>query len=68
MMTPHPTLPHPIPPRQGKAAVQAILPFRHANRGWLDEAVWNARHVVRIEISMKETEDCEGRTSFYEAS
>lgn len=52
--------------KQGKTAVQAILPFRHANRDWLDAAVWNAAHVERIEIAMKETEDCEGRTAFYE--
>lgn len=49
----------------GKAAVQAILPFRHANRDWL-EKVWNAEHLERVEIAMKETEDCEGRTAFYE--
>lgn len=49
----------------GKAAVQAILPFRHANRDWF-EGLWNAEHVERVEIAMKETEDCEGRTAFYE--
>jgi hypothetical protein len=38
---------------QGKTAVQAILPFRHANRDWLDAEVWNAKHVERIEIAMK---------------
>lgn len=46
--------------------MQAILPFRHANLDWLDAAVWNAEHVERIEIAMKEMEDCEGRTAFYE--
>lgn len=50
----------------GKTAVQAILPFRHANRDWLDARVWNTEHVARVEVAMKETEDCEGRTAFYE--
>lgn len=49
----------------GKGVVQAILPFRQANRHWL-EALWTGRHVASVEVSMKETEDCEGRTSFYE--
>lgn len=49
----------------GKGVVQAILPFRRANRGWL-EALWTGRHVGAVEVSMKETEDCQGRTSFYE--
>lgn len=49
----------------GKTAVQAILPFRHANKHWLEE-MWNGQHVKRLEVAMKEMEDCEGRTSFYE--
>jgi hypothetical protein len=49
----------------GKTAVQAILPFRHANKHWL-EGMWDGRHVEAIEVVMKETEDCEGRTAFYE--
>ncbi len=49
----------------GKGVVQAILPFRQANKHWL-EALWSGQHVATVEVAMKETEDCEGRTSFYE--
>jgi hexose-6-phosphate dehydrogenase len=49
----------------GKGVVQAILPFRQGNKHWL-EALWTGKHVASVEVSMKETEDCEGRTSFYE--
>lgn len=30
------------------------------------EELWNGRHVDSLEVVMKETEDCEGRTAFYE--
>lgn len=49
----------------GKSVVQAILPFRHANKDWLEE-LWSGKHVAAVEVVMKETEDCEGRTAFYE--
>ena len=49
----------------GKLAVQAIIPFRLANEPNLDK-IWNDEYIESIEIAMKETEDCEGRTAFYE--
>lgn len=49
----------------GKTVVQAILPFRHANAQALTD-IWGGSHVESLEVAMKETEDCEGRTSFYE--
>ena len=49
----------------GKQAVQAIAAFRVANRDTY-EPLLNAEHVERVELVMAETEDCEGRTFFYE--
>jgi len=46
---------------------QAILPFRHSNKHWL-EGLWNSHYIESVEVAMKETEDCEGRTNFYEVT
>ena len=50
----------------GKMGAQQITQFRLANMGSI-EPLLNAQHVRSVEIVMKETEDCEGRTSFYDA-
>ena len=49
----------------GKRGVQQITEFRLANP--LYDALLNRDHVRRIEIIMQETEDCRGRTSFYDS-
>ena len=43
----------------------ALLPCRYANRGL--DYLFRREHVERVEVVMKETEDCEGRTGFYDA-
>jgi glucose-6-phosphate 1-dehydrogenase len=54
-----------VPSTEVPRPSQAILPFRHANKHWLAD-VWHGGHVESVDIVMKETEDCEGRTKFYE--
>eukprot|EP00051_Salpingoeca_urceolata_P005908 m.78672 g.78672 ORF g.78672 m.78672 type:complete len:264 (-) comp14593_c0_seq5:143-934(-) len=49
----------------GKRGVKQIIPFREANRKLWDNAV-TAEHVKRVDIAMKETEDCKSRTGFYD--
>ena len=49
----------------GKAGVQQILPFRHANSAKLDW-LWNQAHVQHIEVSVKERLDVEGRSRFFD--
>jgi hexose-6-phosphate dehydrogenase len=49
----------------GKAAVNDIASFRGANRGTY-EPLLSYRFVEEIEVVMQETEDCEGRTAFFE--
>ncbi|KAJ8259677.1 hypothetical protein GJAV_G00172170 [Gymnothorax javanicus] len=49
----------------GKQVVSQILPFRRANRMFL-EPIWNTHHIERIEIVLKETLDAKGRTQFYD--
>jgi len=48
----------------GKMAVQAVGDFRRANPAI--EAHWNAEAIGSIEVVMKESETCEGRTAFYD--
>lgn len=48
----------------GKRGVQQIQVFREHNHE-LFSRFWNYEHVERVEIVMKETEDCAGRTGFY---
>lgn len=52
----------------GKAGVQAVLGFRRAqvaagDNSWED--LLTQEHVARVEVAMTETEDCAGRTDFY---
>eukprot|EP00937_MAST-01D_sp_MAST-1D-sp2_P004070 g4070.t1 len=53
----------------GKAAVQAVGEFRRANTGTEHgvglEGLLNKEHVASVDVIMKETETCEGRTKFY---
>ena len=52
----------------GKAGVKQIQKFRDAfagNEDW--KQLWNANSVESVKVVMKETEDCEGRTGFYDA-
>lgn len=49
----------------GKESVSQIVPFRHLNRK-LFEPMWNNKHILRVEIVMKEELDAEGRTAFYD--
>ena len=49
----------------GKAAVNDIASFRGANRATY-EPLLSHRFVQEIEVVMQETEDCEGRTAFFE--
>ena len=48
----------------GKLGVQAMYDFRVKNKD-VYEPLLNNKHVERVEIVMKETENCAGRTSFY---
>ena len=48
----------------GKLGVQALYDFRVKNRD-VYEPYLNNKHVERVEIVMKETEHCAGRTGFY---
>ena len=48
----------------GKIGVQQITDFRLANPEI--EALLNKDHVTHIVISMTETEDCQGRSGFYD--
>lgn len=49
----------------GKTGVVQILEFRYSNRN-LYKDLWNSDHIERVEIVLKEKNDCEGRTSFYD--
>lgn len=42
----------------------AIEEFRYSNREF--DMLWNKDFIERVEIVMKEKEDCEGRTGFYD--
>ena len=45
----------------GKEGVRAIAEFRALNPG-----VWDAAHVNRVEVAMKESIGAAGRTGFYD--
>lgn len=49
----------------GKVGVQQISQFRKATKN-MYAPLWNAQHIQRVDIVMTETEDCEGRTNFYD--
>jgi len=52
----------------GKAGVKQIQKFRDSFQGnpaW--KHLWNANSIESVKVVMKETEDCEGRTGFYDA-
>ena len=49
----------------GKTGVVQILEFRYSNHN-LYKDLWNSDHIERVEIVLKEKNDCEGRTSFYD--
>jgi len=52
----------------GKAGVKQIQKFRdsfESNEAW--KQLWNANSIESVKVVMKETEDCEGRTGFYDA-
>ena len=49
----------------GKIGVAQILEFRYSNHN-LYKDLWNSDHIERVEIVLKEENDCEGRTSFYD--
>ncbi|PFX26462.1 GDH/6PGL endoplasmic bifunctional protein [Stylophora pistillata] len=49
----------------GKTGVVHILEFRYSNHN-LYKDLWNSDHIERVEIVLKEKNDCEGRTSFYD--
>lgn len=49
----------------GKMGVNQITDFRDANPEY--KQYWNAQHITGIDIIMKETEDCAGRTGFYDS-
>ena len=48
----------------GKEMVQNIVAFRFANS--IFEAVWSAKHIAEIAVTMHETIDVEGRGEFYD--
>ena len=52
----------------GKAGVQQITEFRVAQQraGGLTGGLWSGAHIRRVEVYMKEKEDCAGRTKFYD--
>eukprot|EP00940_MAST-03C_sp_MAST-3C-sp2_P003407 g3407.t1 len=49
----------------GKQALQGLPLFMRANKDSL-AGVMRSSHVDRIDVAMMETEDCEGRTGFYD--
>ncbi|KAL9979328.1 hypothetical protein ACROYT_G016976, partial [Oculina patagonica] len=49
----------------GKTGVSQILQFRFINRD-LYRDLWSGDHIERVEIVLKEKNDCKGRTSFYD--
>ena len=49
----------------GKVGVQGIRDFRLAHKDSYDKLL-NAGTVARVEVAMKETESCEGRTGFFD--
>ena len=49
----------------GKTGVAQILEFRYSNHN-LYKDLWNSDHIERVEIVLKEKNDCKGRTSFYD--
>lgn len=49
----------------GKQALQGIPSFLSRNRETLGR-IMNNQYVERVEVAMMETEDCEGRTGFYD--
>ena len=48
----------------GKLGVQSLYDFRVKNRNVYEQYL-NNKYVERVEVVMKETEDCAGRTKFY---
>ena len=49
----------------GKTGVTQILDFRFNNHNqYMD--LWNRDHIDRVEIVLKERNDCKGRTNFYD--
>jgi hexose-6-phosphate dehydrogenase len=48
----------------GKLGVQSLYDFRVKNRHIYEQYLSN-KYVERVEVVMKETEDCAGRTNFY---
>ena len=49
----------------GKTGVAQILDFRFINRD-LYKDLWSRDHIQRVEIVLKEKNDCKGRTNFYD--
>ena len=49
----------------GKTGVSQILQFRFDNQD-LYKDLWNNDHIERVEIVLKERNDCKGRTKFYD--
>ena len=49
----------------GKTGVSQILQFRFDNQD-IYKDLWNKDHVERVEIVLKEKNDCKGRTKFYD--
>ena len=49
----------------GKTGVSQILQFRFDNKD-LYEDLWSKDHIERVEIVLKEKNDCKGRTKFYD--
>ena len=49
----------------GKTGVTQILEFRFNNHNQYTD-LWNRDHIERVEIVLKERNDCKGRTNFYD--
>lgn len=49
----------------GKTGVAQILEFRFSNH-YLYQDLWSRNHIERVEIVLKEKNDCKGRTNFYD--
>lgn len=49
----------------GKGGVTQILDFRFSNHD-LYKNLWSRDHIERVEIVLKERNDCKGRTNFYD--
>lgn len=49
----------------GKPGVTQILKFRMQNKNQFGD-LWNKDHIERVEIVLKEKDDCAGRTNFYD--